>query len=239
MSFRVKRRNTSDVWKHFTEKTSDVNIATCKYCASDISRGGKNAVQKGFTTSNMWAHAKRFHLDEVEKCDEGNLRNAGLSETPTQSTFPKLFSNCSVYDINHLRAKEITQLIAEEICLDMEPVAHVNKKGFQRLKKICPKYVMVSRTHIAQTILPDIYTRVKAKVHLELKNIPYITVTADLWTSDASSHINDFISVTAHGVSNEFELKNFYLEVLPFEGENHCSEYSSQFKHGVPRMGNY
>lgn len=52
----VKRKSSSDIWIHFTKKTGDFNLATCKYCASDISRGGKNAVYKGFTTSNLWAH---------------------------------------------------------------------------------------------------------------------------------------------------------------------------------------
>ncbi|GLV43843.1 Boundary element-associated factor of 32kD [Carabus blaptoides fortunei] len=115
MSLKLKRKDTSEVWRHFTKKAGNFNIATCKYCASDISRGGKNAVHKGFTTSNMWAHVKRFHLDEIKKCDEGNIGDAGLSKTLTQSTIPKIFSNYSVCDIKHPYAKEITQLIAEEI----------------------------------------------------------------------------------------------------------------------------
>jgi hypothetical protein len=52
-----------------------------------------------------------------------------------------------------------------------------------------------------------------------LNKIPYIVITTDLWTSDSSSNINDFISFTAHGINQNFETQNFCLEVMPF-GEN-------------------
>lgn len=136
-----------------------------------------------------------------------------------------LLSKPKTYDSNDPRAREITQLIAEEICVDMEPLNHVNKIGFQRLiKKLCPQYEVVSRTHITKTIIPDMYTRAKTKVKSVLENIPYLCVTSDLWTSDASSNINDFISITAHGLDNNFAPHNFCLEVMPFEGDTHTGE---------------
>lgn len=83
---------------------------------------------------------------------------------------------------------------------------------------------MVSRTHLTETILPDMNARVKTKLKEQLKNFKHLSVTTDMWTSDSSSNINDFISLTAHGVDNEFQLKSFCLEVWPFEGDAHTGE---------------
>jgi hypothetical protein len=228
MSGKVKRTETSELWKYFTKKMDDINKAACRYCKAVISRGGKNAASKGFTTTNMWAHVKRFHPEFLEKVTLGEeclTDMEGPSPAKKQATITEIFSRSASYSSDHPRAREITKLIVEEMCLDMEPLDHVNKKGFQRLmKNICPKYEMVSRTHITQTILPDMYNRVKTKIQCELKNLPYISVTTDLWTSDSSSHVNDFISITAHGLNKNFELKNFCLEVMPFEGEKHSAE---------------
>jgi hypothetical protein len=226
----MSKRQASDIWKHFIKVTDNVNKAKCTYCGSEISRGGQNAAAKGFTTSNMWAHVKRFHGDEVIKVQyDSSLDNSTTSDTPPikkQATIPHLLENiCGMYDINHPRAKEITQTIAELICLDMEPLDLVNKKGFNRLlRKLCPKYKIVSRTYITETVLPDMYSRVKNKVQIELNKIPYIVITTDLWTSDSSSNINDFISFTAHGINQNFETQNFCLEVMPFEGDSHSGE---------------
>lgn len=40
-----------------------------------------------------------------------------------------------MYDTDDPRAKAITQTIAEQICVDMEPFDLVNKLGFQRTVK--------------------------------------------------------------------------------------------------------
>lgn len=107
----------------------------------------------------------------------------------------------------------------------MEQFDIVNKQGFQRtIKQLCPKYKMVSRPHISENVIPDIYCRVKTKIKELLQELPHIIVTTDLWTSDASSFVNDFISLTAHGVNSNFELKNYCLAVFPFEGEKHSGE---------------
>lgn len=45
-----------------------------------------------------------------------------------------------------------------------------------------------------------------------------------MWTSDASSQVNDFISLTGHGVNEDFQLKSYCLEVFPFEGDSHSGE---------------
>jgi hypothetical protein len=160
----------------------------------------------------MWAHVKRFHADEVIKTQyDASLDNSTTSDdTPPikkQATIPHLLENiCGMYNINHPRAKEITQTIAELICLDMEPLDLVNKERFCRLlRKLCPKYKIVSRTYITETVLSHMYSRIKNKVQIELK------------------HINYFISLTAHDINQNFATQNFCLE-MPFECDSHSGE---------------
>lgn len=224
MSSHTRKRETSDIWKYFTKTSAAAAIAICKFCNASISRGGKNASTKGFSTSNLWNHLKRSHSEEIDKMDNSESSEPG-PPMKKQATIPQILENSKKYAVDDIRAKEITRLIAEEICIDMEPLNHVNKIGFQRLlKKLCPRYEIVSRTHLTQTVLPDMYSRVKSKIQLQLNNITNLCITSDLWSSDSSSQINDFISVTAHGLNNNFEIRNFCLEVMPFEGEIHTGE---------------
>lgn len=74
------RQEVSDVWKHFVKVAEAPNKAKCKYCNRHISRGGKNAVVKGYTTSNMWAHVRRFHQEEI-KTERENYSNCEIEST--------------------------------------------------------------------------------------------------------------------------------------------------------------
>lgn len=228
----TRRRETSDIWKYFSKTCETSSFAVCKFCNASISRGGKNAVIKGFTTTNLWNHLKRLHKEEIDikKTDDSSESSCDIGPSPKkQATVPQLFESCRKYAVDDPRSKEITRLIAEEICVDMEPLNHVNKVGFQRLiKKICPRYEMVSRTHLTQVVLPDLYVQVKSKVKLQISNISNLCMTSDLWSSDSSSSINDFISVTIHGVDKNFEMKNICLDVKPFDGETHSGELIAQ-----------
>lgn len=173
----------------------------------------------------MWTHVKRYHEKELEKDTPGASSADGGPPLIKQATLEHILEKSVMYNADDPRAKAITQTIAEQICVDMEPFDLVNKLGFQRtIKQFCPKYKMVSRPHISENVIPDMYCRVRTKVMELLHELPHIIITTDLWTSDASSSVNDFISMTAHGLDKNFGLKNYCLEVFPFEGENHSAE---------------
>ncbi|GBP78344.1 Zinc finger BED domain-containing protein 4 [Eumeta japonica] len=72
---------------------------------------------------------------------------------------------------------------------------------------------MVSRFHITEKVIPEMYQRVRAKVLELLKDLPHIVITTDIWTSDSSSQSNDFISLTAHGITATLSTK---VTVLKF-----------------------
>jgi hypothetical protein len=75
---------------------------------------------------------KRFHPEVLEKVTLGEeclTDMEGPYPAKKQATITEIFSRSASYSSDHPRAKEITKLIVEEMCLDMEPLDHVNKKG--------------------------------------------------------------------------------------------------------------
>ncbi|CAG4958463.1 unnamed protein product [Colias eurytheme] len=202
--------------------------ARCRYCARELSRGGKNASIKGFTTTALWTHVKRFQEKELHVCiNTVNETSTEVEVTPAkkQASLKEIWEKRTTYENDDPRAVKITYLIAEQVCLDMEPLNLVNKKGYRRLlSELVPRYNIISRTHLTEKILPDINERVKIKLKEQLTKTPYLSVTTDMWTSDASSQVNDFISLTGHGVNEDFQLKSYCLEVFPFEGDSHSGE---------------
>ncbi|GBP54653.1 Zinc finger BED domain-containing protein 4 [Eumeta japonica] len=163
------------------------------------------------------ASTSKTTTQKTKRDEEGGLQ----PQPKRQATLSEIINKKSLYVDDDVRAKDITLTIAEQICVDMEPFDLVNKIGFQRLiKKLCPKYKMVSRFHITEKVIPEMYQRVRAKVLELLKDLPHIVITTDIWTSDSSSQSNDFISLTAHGITATFDYKSYCLEVLPFDGSH-------------------
>ncbi|KAL0818844.1 hypothetical protein ABMA28_008164 [Loxostege sticticalis] len=219
-------KHKSAIWNHFEISTIDNSKAICLYCKEKVSRGINS---KSYNTSNLWLHVKRHHPSELTaastsnttiqktKCDDDNG-----PQPKKQATLEETISKKTLYSDDDVRAKEITRTIAEEICVDMEPFDLVNQIGFQRLlKKLSPNYKIVSRFHITENVIPEMYVRVKAKVLELLKELSQNVTTTDIWTSDSSSQSNDFLSLTAHGINANFEYKNYCLEVMPFDGAQH------------------
>ena len=107
------------------------------------------------------------------------------------------------------RHKDISRAIAKYIILDMRPLDSVNDKGFtQLIKTLEPRYNLQSRTHIAQNLIPATYEEIASKVKDSLKQSFFISLTTDGWTSWATK---SFITVTAHVMDKEWELKEFVL----------------------------
>ncbi|KAJ8954569.1 hypothetical protein NQ314_007068 [Rhamnusium bicolor] len=56
------------------------------------------------------------------------------------------------------------------------------------------------------------------KVLENISAAEFISVTTDMWTSDVNN--NSFISLTAHWVTYNFELKHAVLNIKPFSGSH-------------------
>lgn len=110
----------------------------------ELSRGSQNAVNKGYATTALWAHVKRFHGDKMAAALT-EISETDLAPPPTkkQTTIEQMYEKKTKYDSHDPRATKITYLIAEQICLDMEPLDLVNKLGFRRtISSLAPRFVL-------------------------------------------------------------------------------------------------
>lgn len=68
------------------------------------------------------------------------------------------------------------------------------------------------------------------RMKLELANARFVAVTTDMWTSIANI---DFMAVSGHFHSEDengvIQLKNRWLEVVPFPDINHSAENMKSF----------
>lgn len=94
----------------------------------------ENASIKGFTTTALWTHMKRFHGKELPVCvNTVHETSTQVEVTPAkkQASLKEIWEKRTRCETGNPWAIKITYLIAEQVCLDMEPLDLVNKKGYQ------------------------------------------------------------------------------------------------------------
>ncbi|XP_033231489.1 zinc finger BED domain-containing protein 4-like [Belonocnema kinseyi] len=121
---------------------------------------------------------------------------------------------------------ELHYAIGEMIAVDNEPISFVEKAGFERLmSKTSPHYKVPCRKYFTETILPDMYSRVKEVVKTMLSTAKWMSLTSDVWTCKETRY--SFISLTAHWIGDNFERKSAALSIKVFPGR-HTGEAVSE-----------
>lgn len=97
---------------------------------------------------------------------------------------------------------------------DFQPFSIVEDKGFREYTNaLNPAYHPPTRQHISNTLIPTLYEKTLNKMrNIDLKNIPSLSLTTDLWTSASQ---DAYIAVMAHYINEEFESCNLLLECAP------------------------
>ncbi len=94
----------------------------------------------------------------------------------------------------------------------MRPFSVVDNVGFRELVRVLePRYHMPSRPHFSQEVVPTLYCEAKTKVLDGLKKVENVAIT-DGWTSRTCQ---SYITVTAHVITTEWEMKSFMLQTRP------------------------
>jgi len=94
---------------------------------------------------------------------------------------------------------------------DMQRVSIVEDRGFiEYSKRLNGSYCLPSRKTLSKWI-GDKAKQVKADVMECMKTLNNLSVTGDMWTSRATE---GYLTVTAHGMSDEFQLVNFVLDTV-------------------------
>ena len=99
----------------------------------------------------------------------------------------------------------------EYVCKDMEPLTTVDSVPFLRLlQTLDTRYKPSSRAHFTRVLLPAKYESVKASVTDTISNASCCSLTTDMWTG---CHSRSYMAVTAHIVSDDWEMKSFCLAI--------------------------
>ena len=81
-------------------------------------------------------------------------------------------SSPSKFDRNHPRQKAVTDAIVKMIVKDVQPAYTVEREGFHELVSLLePRYTMVSRKHLQQTLLPSYYSKVEETIQQALDQV--------------------------------------------------------------------
>lgn len=107
----------------------------------------------------------------------------------TQRTLKETLDLKKIFDINSPQAQKIHYAIGEMIALDTQPFSIVEDIGFKRLMNLVkPSYQLPSRKYFTTNIIPDMHTKIMAKIKQIVNNATNMSFTTDIWTnnSDAS-----------------------------------------------------
>ena len=120
--------------------------------------------------------------DEIELLKaNGDTRKKKAKDASKHSTlqFAKGYSAQSLTKI------KIDDAVVKMICVDMQPIALVEDRGFQSLLSLLDsKYELPSRKKTA-SLLTKLYSDKYDKLVADLAKIDYVALTSDIWTSRA------------------------------------------------------
>lgn len=136
-----------------------------------------------------------------------------------QMTLAAMVDKMTPWPKSDSRTIAVNSKLAEMVALDLQPFAITSNVGFQRFCHLLqPRYTLPSNKHISQTLIPDMYERVKAKVKEELKNVDHVAFTTDIWSSTCSA--NSLLSLTGHWIGEDFVRKHGVLNASSFVGQH-------------------
>lgn len=181
----------------------DKSTAVCKICRFSTHYTGN--------TTNLNSHLTKHHSDVMK----------GQSQTQKQPSIATAMQSQQKLSFKSLRASAITKAIAEFILLDLKPIATVESDAFRNMMMVAePRYVVPSRNYFAQTLFPKMYEEAKRDITERIRALD-LAVTSDCWTSHATQ---SYLTVTGHGVTDDWEMENYVLQTRELPG-SHTGEH--------------
>jgi hypothetical protein len=175
-------------------------------------------------TSNLRQHLRAKHVTEYavvaqhlkdqqdkqvpakKQCSGDNnkeQKSTTQSKLPTQPP-PK-------WGPDNPKQQLITEKITAMICRDMQPFSIVEDLGFRDVLKAAePRYLMPSRKTFSTELIPQLFSKTVDVVKSDVHTAVSLAITTDGWTSKAN---NSYISYTAHFLNEQFEPRNYCLNI--------------------------
>ena len=206
------------IWDYYKVVDQDQWFARRLTCNNRISRRGKTA--KSFNTTNIIDYLQKKHPVEYKDYEEKKkLSELKEQKERSQPTMEETRARVKVWDINDPKAERIHDKIAEMMALDYQPLSVVTDVGFTSLlQTIKPRYKMPSRKYFTDDVLPKIKESIDAKLAQLLKDVEFLSLTTDIWSTGLSNE--SLISMTAYWIGNEFKCTSAVLHAQKIEGSH-------------------
>ncbi|KAK3865123.1 hypothetical protein Pcinc_029238 [Petrolisthes cinctipes] len=217
-----KRRKKSLVWD-FMEQVSPTSVR-CIIC--------KGTLTYSKTTSNMTKHIQTKHPlhyaaykgetladspdapaqaaalpGDCSECPESSQTSQTTTRSHVlQQTLHDVMAKKDGYKEGGFKKKNLDDLLTNMITTDLQPMSIVEDRGFRKfVHGLDPRYILPSRRDLTRKHIPNKYHEVVQQLKNELREIPHISLTTDIWTSRQT---RGFLTVTAHYICANWNMKS-------------------------------
>jgi len=112
-------------------------------------------------------------------------------------------------------------MLMKMIVRDMQPFSIVEDRGFREyVAHLDPSCQLPRRRTLTRELLLRLYDDVKEEVETVLSGVENVSLTTDSWTSRSTEN---YIAVTAHYITAEWEMGSYLLECVKYR-ERHTAE---------------
>ena len=179
---------------------------------------------------------QRKHLAtyiELQEKKQTTSSHSSISPTSVQLKLTDIATCSTKFERNHPRQKAVTDAIVKMIVKDIQPVYTVERKGFRELLAMLePRYTMVSRQCLQQSLLPSYFTKVEEAIGHALEGIGTCSITLDIWSS---RRMHSYLGVTCHFVSETWEVKSLLIACSQLHGRHTGENIVSEFEEIITR----
>ncbi|GES86439.1 zinc finger BED domain-containing protein RICESLEEPER 2-like [Rhizophagus clarus] len=188
-------RRTSPTWKYFNEQTiQHPGYPVCCKCQCVFGK------KTGIST------LKR-HLASIHKIKIGNVKNTGKN----QSTLD--FRRTDPWPEKEKNERDIA--VVEWVIRDAQPFRSVENLRFKIMINKFDSQYQIPDEKTVKTLVVDYFKEKRKNIQEDLNAIPgKLSLTADMWTSTCNN--DAFLGLTIHYIDNNWNLKNFLLDIISF-----------------------
>ena len=132
------------------------------------------------------------------------------------------------------RQQDLTSDVVNFIAMDLMPYSLVESQAFRTLlRRAEPSFVMPSRKHLANKLIPDTAANVMRSLTEQFNSVNDICLTMDLWSS---RDMRSFVGITGHFVA-EHMLRSVMLACSKFKGSHTAENIYAVYERTVATYG--
>jgi len=163
--------------------------------------------------SNVWNHFQMVE-SRVVCSDCGKQFRQRTSTTSLRYHLIHVHSICDDSDPrDHIFDQNVAEnLLARMFAKNCLPLQLVDDAEFRKfVNYLAPDWHLCNRRRLTTVLLPQLRDRLETLIREKLTHIKHYSISIDSWTSLANTI---FLAVSCHGISKDWKLQSFMLDIL-------------------------